>query len=267
MNQYLIDKLKEGRLNKGLKQSDVTKLTGIKNTTLSNYENGNTEPDMDTFLQLCRLYDLDYAEIIREAYGYKIPGEQLTIKASDIDRIRKYHNLDDHGRKIVDTVLAHESDRVKALAEQARKILELQRAIIPRYIMAYYEKMASAGSGEYLFDDIPTDLIEVPDCPMAHKADFVIGVTGHSMEPTYCDGDKVYVKKMAEIPTGSIGIFVRGNECFIKELGVDRLISHNKKYPDIPASEDIRLVGKVLGKVEGNLSGSASELRIEMASR
>ena len=111
MNQYLIDKLKEGRLNKGLKQSDVTKLTGIKNTTLSNYENGNTEPDMDTFLQLCRLYDLDYAEIIREAYGYKIPGEQLTIKASDINRIRKYHKLDDHGREMVDIVLAKEYDR------------------------------------------------------------------------------------------------------------------------------------------------------------
>ena len=38
MNSYLIEKLKEGRLNKGLKQSDVTRLIGIKNTTLSNYE-------------------------------------------------------------------------------------------------------------------------------------------------------------------------------------------------------------------------------------
>ena len=49
MNEYLISKLKEGRLSKGLKQSDVTKFTGIKNTTLSNYENGVTEPDIDTF--------------------------------------------------------------------------------------------------------------------------------------------------------------------------------------------------------------------------
>ena len=52
------------------------------------------------------------------------------------------------------------------------------------------------------------------------------------------------------MPNGNIGIFIKGNDCFIKELGVDRLISHNKDYPDIPASEDIRLVGKVLGRVD-----------------
>lgn len=70
------------------------------------------------------------------------------------------------------------------------------------------------------------------------------------MEPTYHDGDKVFVKKLDEMPNGNIGIFIKGNDCFIKELGVDRLISHNKDYPDIPASEDIRLVGKVLGRVD-----------------
>ena len=105
MNQYLIDKLKEGRLKKGLKQSDVTKLTGIKNTTLSNYENGNTEPDMDTFLKLCRLYELDYADLLGEAYGYHLPGVAIDIKKSDINLINKYRALDDSGRQHVDTVL------------------------------------------------------------------------------------------------------------------------------------------------------------------
>ena len=40
MNEYLIKKLKEGRLCKGLKQSDVAKKIGVKGNTLSNYENG-----------------------------------------------------------------------------------------------------------------------------------------------------------------------------------------------------------------------------------
>ena len=72
---------------------------------------------------------------------------------------------------------------------------------------------------------------------------------GDSMEPTYYDGDKVFVRKTTLIPIGGIGIFTRGNECFIKELGVNCLISHNKKYNDIPANDEIRLVGEVLGKV------------------
>lgn len=114
MNQYLVAKLKEGRLQKGLKQSDVTKLTGIKNTTLSNYENGNTEPDMDTFLKLCQLYDLDYSEIIREAYGYKIPSIDFDIKASEIEHIKKYRHLDGHGREMVDFTLEKEYERSTA---------------------------------------------------------------------------------------------------------------------------------------------------------
>lgn len=115
MNVHLTQQLREGRLSKGLKQSDVTELTGIKNTTLSNYENGNTEPDMDTFLQLCELYGLDYAEILGEAYGYHVSGNDFDIKKSEIDYIKKYRILDDHGRDMVDTVLQKEFDRCETV--------------------------------------------------------------------------------------------------------------------------------------------------------
>lgn len=236
MNQYLIDKLREGRLNKGLKQSDVTKLTGIKNTTLSNYENGNTEPDMDTFFQLCKLYDLDYAEIIREAYGYEIPGEHLTIKASDIEHIRKYHDLDSHGKEMVDLVLEKEHERYIAAIKE-------KPAAIRMY--TYMRKIAAAGKGFY-FDDIPTETIEAPYMP---DADFIVGVNGDSMEPTYSDGDLVYVEKRQILSVGEIGIFTIHNECYIKEVGEDGLLSHNPKYKPIPGTEDIHCVGKVLGKV------------------
>ena len=131
MNQYLIDKLKEGRLKKGLKQSDVTKLTGIKNTTLSNYENGNTEPDMDTFLKLCRLYELDYADLLGEAYGFGFKKDGTTIGKKDIDLIEKYHSLDDSGRHHVDIILQWESDRVARLLAYAEKLANYQRANEP----------------------------------------------------------------------------------------------------------------------------------------
>lgn len=119
VNRYIIEKLREGRLNKGLKQSDVTRLTGIKNTTLSNYENGNTEPDMDTFLKLCHLYELDYAELLGEAYGYHLPGISIDIKNSDINIIKKYHALDEHGKDMVDMVLSKEYERVLHLQQTA----------------------------------------------------------------------------------------------------------------------------------------------------
>ena len=110
--------------------------------------------------------------------------------------------------------------------------------------------MASAGSGEFLFDDLPTDTIQIKVTPQSEHADFVIGVNGDSMEPTYSDGDMVLVEKTPEIHTGEIGIFIRGGDCFIKEAGENRLISHNKNYPDIPPSGEIRVVGRVLGRIE-----------------
>lgn len=113
--------------------------------------------------------------------------------------------------------------------------------------------MAATGSGEYHFGDIPTDLIEVEDTPLSRRADFVLGVNGHSMEPTYNDGDKVLIRKTSNIPVGQIGVFIRERQYYLKKLGRDRLISHNedkKQYPDILIDDRrIDLVGEVLGRI------------------
>lgn len=132
MNEYLIEKLKEGRINKGLKQSDVTQFTGIKNTTLSNYENGITEPDIDTFLQLCELYELDYAGILAEAYGLSVQGEDFKIRPSEIEVAKKYRLISTHspdGAIVVDTVLDREYAVAKQLQENKKRIEELENHI------------------------------------------------------------------------------------------------------------------------------------------
>ena len=72
------------------------------------------------------------------------------------------------------------------------------------------------------------------------------------MEPTFYDGDKVYVKKMTSLDIGDVGIFmINGSEVYIKELGKNGLISHNQKYKTIKPAEfkEIQVIGKVLGKV------------------
>lgn len=125
MNEYLVAQLKQGRLDKGLKQSDVTKLTGIKNTTLSNYENGITEPNIDTFLQLCELYHLNYATILAEAYGLKISGTDFNIKPSEMEHIEKYRKLDDFGRETIDMIINRETDRTTQAKEAADIIKQL----------------------------------------------------------------------------------------------------------------------------------------------
>lgn len=256
VNEYLISKIKEGRINKGLKQSDVTKFTGIKNTTLSNYENGITEPDIDTFLQLCELYELDYAGILAEAYGLSVQGENFKIRPSEIEVAKKYRFISTHspsGANVVDIILDREYSIAKELKEQFEQIqkknINISAKSASTRIISYFHHIASAGNGEYLFDDMPTDLIKVKDTPISRRADFVIGVNGDSMEPDYHDGEKVFVEKTPDIEVGEIGVFTRGGECFIKKCGEKVLISLNPKCPDVePFDDGVRVVGRVIGK-------------------
>lgn len=122
MNEYLVSQLKKGRLDKGLKQSDVARETGIKNTTLSNYENGVTEPDMDTFLALCELYELDFVSLMEEAYGIKVLGKNFHIKPSQMEMLERYDDLDDHGKEMVDFTLSKEYERSIAEKEKQNNI-------------------------------------------------------------------------------------------------------------------------------------------------
>ncbi|CUO85891.1 LexA repressor [[Eubacterium] contortum] len=248
MNEYLVKKLKQGRIDKGLKQSDVATQIGVKGNTLSNYENGVSEPDIDTFCSLCDIYGMDPAEILGEAYGLNVQGTDFDIKPSEMKLIEKYRDLDPFGQETVSYILDREVDRVQQISNAYKE--GRSAAHFPTYYMAYYHSLASAGNGEYIFEDLPTDTIEVPLNELSHRADFVIGVNGDSMEPTYYDGEKVYVEKMQVLEIGDIGIFMINNECFIKEVGEDGLISHNPKYDIISGSENIECIGKVLGKVE-----------------
>lgn len=282
MNEYLINKLKEGRLAKGLKQSDVTRLTGIKNTTLSNYENGVTEPDIDTFLQLCDLYELDYAGILGEAYGLNVQGTDFDIKPSEIEYIKKYRFISKNlpsGTETVDFILEHEykeaielKKRFNELAEKTARIAELEAtnaapsisdgsvsAIIDisphleangRMLGYYYS--ASAGEGVFMMGDEGFDNVVIPeDTPGADKADYLIKISGNSMEPDFHDGEVALVARLEPVKIGDVGIFIVNGNAYIKEYGKTELISRNPDANNIKISEHANIVcmGKVVGKI------------------
>jgi len=56
------DRLRKARERKGLSQIDVYKKTKINNKTISRYESGGSEPDIDNLLKLATLYEvsIDY---------------------------------------------------------------------------------------------------------------------------------------------------------------------------------------------------------------
>ena len=108
--------------------------------------------------------------------------------------------------------------------------------------------MASAESGQILFDAPPSRRIEIPNTAEYRKADYAIGVNGDSMEPVYSDGDILLVEMTDHIDIGQIGIFVVDGECYVKKLGHGELISLNPKRANIPIDADAKCMGHVLDK-------------------
>lgn len=259
MNSYIIEKLKEGRTNAKLKQSEVAKLIGIKGNTLSNYENGVSEPDIDTFCALCDIYKIDPSNILNEAYGLGIQGESFKIKPSEIELIKKWRFISENssnGATVVDTVLDREYAIATQLKEQSEYIQNAEKPInsnsnkiIDMRLINYYYRVASAGTGQIIFDMPPTKRIEIPNTPEYRKVDYAIGVNGNSMEPLYYDGDILLVEMTEDIEIGDIGIFRVDNESYVKKLGEAELISLNPAAKNIPLNETAGRMGKVIGKL------------------
>lgn len=237
--------LRNLRIKAGFTQKQVYEHFDIPQSTFSSWEIGKSEPSGDMLIKLCEFYNCD---MMKEFSNQ----ENVLFTADELKMLEKYTALDNIGKEHVNNILEWETKRIQVLAEKDMQLSGLQSQLTTlkfqnrMRLYTYLGKIACAGTGFY-FDDIPTDTIEAP---YINGADFIIGVSGDSMEPNYHDGEKLYVQKAKELTLGDIGIFTIRNECFVKKLGEHGLISKNPNYDDIWGNEDVRLIGRVLGKVE-----------------
>ena len=212
------------------------KLGESSGSVIYNWEKGIGRPDCDKLVRLCDILDISADELL----GCKSMAQRTT--AAEWDTIQKYRALDEHGKEVVDYMIDSEYKRVTALTRKPK----------PRMLkIDWYTLPASAGTGNILDSELAEELL-VPESAEAEQADFVISVGGDSMEPTYHDGDKVFVVKCDAIEVGEVGIFVVNGDVYIKELGNKCLISHNEKYKPIRIgeSDSVYCCGRVIGVVE-----------------
>ena len=56
--EHFAEKLKKARKDSGYRQQQIEDITGINRTTLSRYENGEREPDIETLGLLADFYEV-----------------------------------------------------------------------------------------------------------------------------------------------------------------------------------------------------------------
>lgn len=242
MKEIIGEKLQELRKSLGMTKKAFAEYLDIKYTTYVGYENGGREPDSNFLVLLYKKLNVSSDWILGLQEEREVE-HSYPLKEAEFNHIKKYRALDDFGRESVDWILERESQR-KEMIEEAQK-----KEIPIRYI-AYIGKIAAAGVFVDSFPILSEKVIGVPDTPQSRMADFAVGVSGESMEPDYCDGDIVLVKKTTDVNFGEVGIFQKENALWLKVYTPEGLHSINPKYEDMMDEQEVVRVGKVIGKVE-----------------
>lgn len=243
LDNILGSAIKELRKSKKMTQQELSKLTGLKQNTISNHENGKR--------QLDEIDIRTYAKALRVS-----PQTLFNLSKQNSDNI--LHDIKENKTQI-QSIYDKLSDRNKPkLIKYGNELLEDQSEAKERVvdIEEYRERVSlpapgkvSAGTGYWQEDDYDTMVdFYADEIPDADEYDTIAIVVGHSMEPKIKNGDFLFIKLKDQVDLNKIGIFKVDGENYVKKLKSDRLESLNKDYDDIQLSEenDIRTIGEVV---------------------
>ena len=264
-----IDRIKAMKAEKKITNEQLAERTGIPLGTLSKILAGMSDsPKLANVISICRELDCSLEYIVS---GTPENTNNYTLSQSEIRMIEDYRSLDRYGKELIDLVLEKESERSQLAAQTVQDTVEEDsksaRILRPasaklRYLSttpAYtgkrsiplYELPVSAGVGVYLEEE-ETETIRIPNNEKTADADFVLRISGNSMEPKYSNGDYLLVKREESIEAGELGIFLLDGCGYFKVFGGDRLISLNEDYGDIllQGYSEVVCCGKVVGRLK-----------------
>lgn len=230
--------LRTARITAGLTQRQVADAMGITNSTYCGYETGKREPDVAKIKQLSKILKVPADELLDTGINAQ---KHQRLSGGALQLARNYDELDAYGQRMVRMVADEEKARCTAQAHSGS--LEEQRETVYT-LPGFYQRM-SAGTGQPADDDAWEDVFLTKRPPRGTS--YVATIRGNSMEPTYRDGDRLFIRATVDIQPGQVGVFFMDGQQWVKELGDGVLLSHNPAYPPRLMTEDVRCQGLVLG--------------------
>lgn len=197
---------------------------------LSKWENGREEPKLSSL------------RIVADYFGVTI--NDLISKEITSSIIVIYNQLNSSRQKKVYNFAEYQ---LKEQNKDNNKVVQLSD-----YVEETMSGYLSAGTGEFLTDEV-NEKVKIPKAIVpAQDYDLVLQVNGDSMQPMFEDHEYVFIKKTNEIRSGQIGVFIIDGESYLKKVYIEdshlRLVSLNKKYKDLRFNDvnDIKLIGSVV---------------------
>lgn len=227
--------LKDRRQELGLTLEEVGKVTGVGKSTVRKWENGTIE-------------NMGRDKIVLLAKALRISPIDILYMNGELET-NILNSIYDVSEKLT-------TDRQQIVYDCAKEQLNEQNHPIVHDIDEYRPTnevevlgTVSAGTGEWL-DEQAKETVTI-EGPIPHY-DFAVRVNGNSMEPTFSDGEILFVNKVDEARNNQFVIAEVNGEAFVKKLFVSldgvKLISLNRDYADIVIHDydDYRIVGVVV---------------------
>lgn len=238
--------IKEIRKSKKMTQNQLSQLTGFKQNTISNHENGKRQLDETDIRIYAAALEVEPQQLfsLSKTTTPTASPDLLTQQITD-----KVVQLTPDNKKIV---LRTSEELLESQNEEETKINEVSEVIIrlDDYRQTSQRRVTgvvSAGSGSMQDDDLDMEVSfyedEIPD-----DYDAIAYVVGNSMEPKIKNGDYLFIKNTPQVDYNTIGIFQVDGANYVKKLRQGYLESLNPECADIHLDEsnDIRTIGEVV---------------------
>lgn len=109
-------RIKEARERLGLTQTELGQKVGVTGSAITNYEKETSHPKEQVIYKLMETLGVDANYLFQDCIH--IPPKNNDIDLSEYEYIKKYRELDEHGKKMVDFTLKEEYER--SIAERKK---------------------------------------------------------------------------------------------------------------------------------------------------
>lgn len=143
-------RIKELREDKDMSRSELADKIGVTVGAVSNYENEVSSPKEPILFKIMEVLECDANYLFQDSIN--MPSMKNNFSVFEHNLIKKYRELDDHGKDMVDTVLQKEFDRIVVQdAEPKAEIVDVN---------INYAESQSPAAGAYA-DDGSSNIIDV----------------------------------------------------------------------------------------------------------
>lgn len=241
------ERLKAARKIRNKTQAQLAELLGYGGSTVSEYEKDNNKPNLDIFIQICKILDHDPNYFLQDDIIVIAPK----LNPEDQNIIDKYKALTSHDKQIVDYVLNME-------AEAPSKIYRFP---------VFYQSAAAGVGGLSETEDYHMEEFELRSIPK--QAVFGMYIEGHSMETNIYENDVVLIDPSEKDPSNlddEIVVARFGEELICKRLSVNEDEQTYDFNSDNSGDEDkgrfnqkqsnFTLIGKVVKIIHAHETGN-----------